>query len=68
MNLGQIKYLLLEIQAFDVNNDWNSKNKNQQPKGRWEEGIAVGSTRNQGKIYCFKQLILLHLTFCQLCL
>ena len=25
-----------------------SKNKNQQPKGRWEEVLAGGNTRTQG--------------------
>ena len=41
---------------FDVNNDWNSKNKNQQPKGRWEEALAP--ERPQGKMQCLISLFI----------
>ena len=36
------------LQAFDVNNDWNSKNRSQQPKGRWQDSMTAGGSRHQG--------------------
>ena len=43
-----LEFSLIICQAFDVNNDWNSKNRSQQPKGRWQDSMTAGGSRHQG--------------------
>ena len=43
-----LEFSIIIFQAFDVNNDWNSKNRSQQPKGRWQDSMAAGGSRHQG--------------------
>ena len=43
-----LEFSKIILQAFDVNNDWNSKNRSQQPKGRWQDSMTAGGSRHQG--------------------
>ena len=43
-----LEFSSIICQAFDVNNDWNSKNRSQQPKGRWQDSMTAGGSRHQG--------------------
>ena len=45
------------LQAFDVNNDWNSKNRSQQPKGRWQDSMTAGGSRHQGMKFLYPFLV-----------
>ena len=48
MEREMLEFSLIICQAFDVNNDWNSKNRSQQPKGRWQDSMTAGGSRHQG--------------------
>ena len=48
MEREMLEFSIIIFQAFDVNNDWNSKNRSQQPKGRWQDSMTAGGSRHQG--------------------